>query len=540
MKTNLMKLSSYIPIIFLILLNLIVLVPVSPAFQPIPNRDSGVFLYIGKGVLLGNIPYRDFWDHKGPLIYYINALGLFLYRESYWGVWFIELLFLTTAVIFSYFLMKDRFNKTIAFFGAAVWVLALGRVFTTQFGSGNHVEEYALLLYMAQIYLFLQRRKNIPTMMNFFFIGVCAGLCILLRPNLISPLVGVYLITLGELFLSKQEDKTKHFQALTTLTTGLVLTLAITLFYFWSKDALRDLLYDVIVYNLYYSGSDSKYISSFVDSFRVLGLIDVIGLTTWVVLVLFPKKMAAITGDNVLVRFLILLLPAEIVLSLLSGQGYIHYFISWLPILGILLCIFMAVIQLFFQKLDSNLLRRYGWMGLCFFVFFFQAISLINYMQLYYSVAVDKLNTGNLLLTNSKRSPEWDDIKQLYEIAPENTEVVFWGNEVEYNFVMNLPSPTRYIYLYPFMDNKYATNSMRNEFLSSIKEMKPVIVDIQPSSVPPIKSLAKWMQYPDMLPVIYYIKNNYYVAQEINVTSYYYVNNQPWPVTHKWIIWTHN
>ncbi len=324
-----------------------------------------------------------------------------------------------------------------------------------------------------------------------------------------------------------------------TLTTGLVLTLAIVLFYFWSKNAIHDLLFDVIVYNLYYSGSDTKYLSSFFDSFRVLGLIDVIGLTTWIVLVLFPQKMAAIMGDHILVRFLILLLPAEIVLSLLSGQGYIHYFISWLPILGVLLCVFMEAIQTFLQKLNDNFYKRYGWVFLCL-ILLFQAIPLIKDLQIYYSVVSDKLDTGNLLLTDSRRSPEWDDMKRLYDIAPRNTEVLFWGNEVEYKFVMNLPSPTKYIYLYPFMDSKYATRSMKNEFLSTIKEQKPLIVDIQPSSVPPIKSLAKWMQYPGMLPVIYYIKNNCNVTQEINVTSYYYVDNQAWPVTHKWIIWAHN
>ncbi|MBI5965621.1 MAG: glycosyltransferase family 39 protein [Chloroflexi bacterium] len=525
--------------LILFLLCFIVLVPVSPALQPIPHRDSGVFLYIGKGVLEGKIPYLDFWDHKGPLIYYINALGLFLFKESYWGVWFIEILFLTISAMLGFSLMRNRFAASIAIVGSASWVLALGNVFTTQFGGGNHVEEYALLLYMAQIYLFLRRRKNMPGTGEFFFIGVFAGLCILLRPNLISPLAGIYLTILWEMFMLKKEDRTKHFQALAVLSSGLVLTLAIVLFYFWGQNAIRDMLNDVIVYNFYYSGSDTKYLSAFFDSFRVLGLINVVGLATWAALILFYKKNILPAKDHFLVRFLILLTPIEVVLSLLSGQGYIHYFISWLPVLGILLCVFMEAGQSFLRKLNNNFYNRYGWVVLCIIVLF-QAVPLIKDLQIYYSVMVDKLETGNLFLTGSRRSPEWDDMRRLYDVVPVNSEVLFWGNEVEYNFVMKFPSPARYIYLYPFMDGKYATNPMRNEFLSAIKEMKPVIVDVQPSSVPPIKSLSKWKEYPGMLPVIYYIKNNYHAAQEMNVTSYYYVDNQVWSVTHKWIIWVHN
>ena len=42
----------------------------------LPGTDNGVFLYGGQQLLAGKTPYLDFWDHKGPLIYFINAIGL--------------------------------------------------------------------------------------------------------------------------------------------------------------------------------------------------------------------------------------------------------------------------------------------------------------------------------------------------------------------------------------------------------------------------------------------------------------------------------
>ena len=38
------------------------------SFVRLPGRDSSAFLYVAQGILEGEIPYLDRWDHKGPLI----------------------------------------------------------------------------------------------------------------------------------------------------------------------------------------------------------------------------------------------------------------------------------------------------------------------------------------------------------------------------------------------------------------------------------------------------------------------------------------
>ena len=48
---------------------------VLPAAIRNPHCDSGIFIYCGSRALAGDVPYIDFWDHKGPLIFYINALA---------------------------------------------------------------------------------------------------------------------------------------------------------------------------------------------------------------------------------------------------------------------------------------------------------------------------------------------------------------------------------------------------------------------------------------------------------------------------------
>ena len=59
----------------------------------LPTRtDSSVFLYIGKQMHAGKVPYVDLFDHKGPLLYLIQYLGFSIWKDSVaGGVWILEL-----------------------------------------------------------------------------------------------------------------------------------------------------------------------------------------------------------------------------------------------------------------------------------------------------------------------------------------------------------------------------------------------------------------------------------------------------------------
>lgn len=64
-----------------------------------PQEDAGVFLYAAQVLLDGDLPYRDVWDHKPPLIYVLDALGLLLGGGSPLGVWALQALAYAAAAI---------------------------------------------------------------------------------------------------------------------------------------------------------------------------------------------------------------------------------------------------------------------------------------------------------------------------------------------------------------------------------------------------------------------------------------------------------
>jgi hypothetical protein len=60
----------------------------------IPLDDKEVFRYGGWAISRGDVPYRDFFDHKPPLIFFLYFLGLPL---GGWGLWLIDLVLVLTA-----------------------------------------------------------------------------------------------------------------------------------------------------------------------------------------------------------------------------------------------------------------------------------------------------------------------------------------------------------------------------------------------------------------------------------------------------------
>ncbi|MBM4426333.1 MAG: hypothetical protein FJ031_03745 [Chloroflexi bacterium] len=147
-----------------------------------PGRDTGIFMYVGSLILKGKIPYLDVWENKGPLVFYINALGLSLGDGSRWGIWLMEFLFLCGAVWLCYSLMRSIMGDIPALIGVFVMVAAAGNVLQ----GGNYSEEYSVLFSCLALWAFFKGMNEPRSKLFDVLIGLSLGFNILLRPNNIS------------------------------------------------------------------------------------------------------------------------------------------------------------------------------------------------------------------------------------------------------------------------------------------------------------------------------------------------------------------
>ena len=97
-------------------------VPFSECLGNQQTNDTYIYLYTGGLIPKGLMPYRDFFDHKGPLFYLFVALGIRLGRMA--GVWLVETLFLFSSAFFAYKtarLLTGRAASVLAASLAVLW-----------------------------------------------------------------------------------------------------------------------------------------------------------------------------------------------------------------------------------------------------------------------------------------------------------------------------------------------------------------------------------------------------------------------------------
>ncbi|MDR0535690.1 MAG: hypothetical protein LBG65_05000 [Puniceicoccales bacterium] len=157
--------------------------------------DASVFLNIGEGMHNGKVPYRDLFDHKGPLLYFIHYIGLFFGGRL--GVWFMELALMFVTFFFSY-----RTALLVAGRQPALWGIAAMAATTIGFYQwGDFPEEYGMAFISIAFFLFAGHLlKNEPlTRWKSLAIGACFGAVLLLKPTLFPVWIvfGATIVTLG-------------------------------------------------------------------------------------------------------------------------------------------------------------------------------------------------------------------------------------------------------------------------------------------------------------------------------------------------------
>ena len=125
----------------------------SPLYAANFWTDTNIYFTIGRGMTRGLMPYRDLFDHKGPLLFMLYALGAAISDTSFIGVFILEVLSLAAAVYAGW--------RTVSLFGEgrltllSMPILAAVACCCTAFTQGGSAEEFALPALAAGVYLAL-------------------------------------------------------------------------------------------------------------------------------------------------------------------------------------------------------------------------------------------------------------------------------------------------------------------------------------------------------------------------------------------------
>ncbi len=475
-KTNTFPYENRKYILLSLLLSLLVKIPISPLFFPFPDRDSGVFAYIGRRVLNGELPYLDVWDHKPPLVFYINALGLSIAPDSLWGIWLISVPILAVAIFFSLKLLTKLFDSEIAIASTAI---ALGGL-PLLLGLGNLTTEYTLPFQFLALFLVWKFwDEDAKASWKYLFIGVLGGLALMTKQSSIGIWLAVGIVLLFQVFL-----KGKSRLSITRLVwfvLGVALVIGLVSLHFYLKGGFEAFWDQAFLYNFVYVGkSEIHWIKRIVNLFTMREIepmmlfhLGMVGGIVALVGIVLRKDDKVEKKQKVFFTLLLIDLVLEVLLTQLPDATYAHYFLTLLPVLTVLTGLSLSVLLSGISKLKSIPTAGHA-----------------RAKKLFFALIV--LFASFPLLTewfNSVKGPVQNYNEEVVELILKETEpdqqVLLWGAETAINFYTGRESPSRYVYQYPLVQKSYVTEEMILEFLNDIEQNKPeLIIDTAREGMP--------------------------------------------------------
>jgi hypothetical protein len=430
-------------------------------FHSYPGRDAGIFMYVGSLILKGKVPYLDVWENKGPLVFYINALGLSLGDGSRWGIWFMEFLFLLGATWLCYSLIHFAMGKLPALIGVSLMVSAAENVLQ----GGNYSEEYSVLFSCLALWAFVRGVGDSKNKLFDVLIGLSLGFNVLLRPNNISMQVAV---AGGSLILSLlTRDWKLLMRRAGLIVAGGMLVLVPTLLYFSARGALTEMINVVLVFNTQYSSDTDleQVLSGIMEAVASIGIVFSIVTLIGYFLSLFDVVNGIVRKVEFAPLLLVLLigLPVEILLSTLSGRNYLHYFIGWSSYFGVL----CAYVVFRLSGAFTFRLERYAPPLLLVLVLTATLTKLETWKG--YVTVLQNLGTGQT---------EYVDLVAAYlrENTVEQDKVLVWGFRPIINFVSDRESPVSFL-PYPLVHvDTPLTNAWAGQFYSQFTSEPPKFI----------------------------------------------------------------
>lgn len=175
--------------------------------------DSNIYFTIGRGMVSGLMPYRDLFDHKGPLTFLVYAAGALVSRTSFFGVWLMEIASMT-AFLFVGWRTVERFAREDSLSLLAIPLLCAVTVCCRAFDQGGSAEEFCLPGLALGLYGALGITRETRAKDSALF-GVGAAICFLHKFTTCGLFLGLGLV------LFAWATRTRGFSGLLRMLLGM-------------------------------------------------------------------------------------------------------------------------------------------------------------------------------------------------------------------------------------------------------------------------------------------------------------------------------
>lgn len=304
----------------------------SSPLYPLNNwGDVQIYFTMGRSMTDGLVLYRDVYDHKGPLMYSLFAIASLISRDSFFGVFVMEVITFTAFLYFSAKCAQLYLDNSPVIYGI-IALLAPAVTLSTAFVSGSSAEQYCLWTISCSFYLINRalHENRLLHLREAFIIGLCTGYGLYVKFTVLGFFLGLALFVL--IWYLLYEKAAKELPAVIGAFFGGILAASVPVFlYFAIHGAVGDFLTGYFYNNLFlYQGEDMSFkdhlvfyyvymMSTFINNLEFV-IVDIIG-GAW--LLFTPRK-----NKKFFTAFLLAILFLSIS-TLGGGRFYTYYTLTF-------------------------------------------------------------------------------------------------------------------------------------------------------------------------------------------------------------------
>ncbi|PXV68865.1 dolichyl-phosphate-mannose-protein mannosyltransferase [Dysgonomonas alginatilytica] len=227
----------------------------SPLYFFNEGSDPNVYFIMGKGWLNGYIPYKDLFDHKGPLLYVIFGIGYLISNDSYLGIYILQSISFSFILFFIYKSASLFVNIHYAYIAALLFSI----IFFSTGSLGASADEFNLLFTSIGLYLILKHFTDDNNPRNLFYLfiqGILIGCVALIKFNIII----LWFFPLLAIIIEKYRTRNIRLalQYILAIISGILIITLPFIAYFYFVGALGDFWESYIIFNFIYSSVGTK------------------------------------------------------------------------------------------------------------------------------------------------------------------------------------------------------------------------------------------------------------------------------------------
>lgn len=432
----------------------------SPLYKGLPDIDSSVFQVMGKGMLEDKIMYKDLFDHKGPIVYIINAIA-FIISNKY-GLFIMELIISYIGIIFVYKTARIVLCKKVSIFLSLFYIL----ISFQYFYGGNFTEEYAITFMSIAMYFIIKilHNKEINKKLYWIIIGATFTINLLIKPTYISIWAAFGIV---QLISSIKDKKIKELiKNIGYMIIGiLIISIPIILYLIINND-IKDFINAYIVMNMKYSNSSIlERIKTFKELAKAYNYnIYLVIMLISNIIILFSKKLNKRTKS-----FITLFSILSLLLTAWAPNFFNHYLIQLAPCVTLESIFLIYVIEQKIKEkeiLSYKIIKELPLNFICNCVIIFITVIAIGLSIKTKGIFSNKMKIDQKIINK---------VSEVKNYIDKDDEILVLGNNSYYYLLFDKQPEFKYFFQYPII--KY-DEKIKEETEKYIIEKKPkVIID---------------------------------------------------------------